>query len=324
VVQCLGSTGLLRLLGRIRPGVATILTYHGVTDQPRGELDQPELHIDAGVFTRQMHFLARTCRPTKLGDLVAMLREGVAIPAGTVCVLFDDAYANVARCAMPVLRELAIPACVFVATCLLGTDDLLWHDVLGRAARTLPRSAISAAGPFPAGLTEATWPAKWPAIKAAPDDERRSFVARVRGLLPEELSPGESRIFSEAELDRWLSSGLEVGSHTIAHPVLPSIADPALLEEELLGSRQRLEACCGQSVRWLAYPNGDYDERVREAAIRAGYEAAVITAPGQVRAGTDLFALPRCSGGLAAGRAEAAVRGIDAAVVGALYRRGIR
>jgi peptidoglycan/xylan/chitin deacetylase (PgdA/CDA1 family) len=67
--------------------------------------------------------------------------------------------------------------------------------------------------------------------------------------------------------------GWEIGSHTATHPYLTS-CDDATLERELRGSRERCEDRLGRPCRSLAYPYGDVDDRVAEAAAAAGYLTA--------------------------------------------------
>jgi peptidoglycan/xylan/chitin deacetylase (PgdA/CDA1 family) len=61
----------------------------------------------------------------------------------------------------------------------------------------------------------------------------------------------------------------EVGSHTVTHPHLTEL-DDAALERELAGSRAAVEEALGDCAS-IAYPYGDVDPRVVEAAGRAGY-----------------------------------------------------
>jgi peptidoglycan/xylan/chitin deacetylase (PgdA/CDA1 family) len=67
--------------------------------------------------------------------------------------------------------------------------------------------------------------------------------------------------------------GVAIESHTVSHPHLPALSD-AELDEELTASKRRLEEELGRACRFLAYPFGDRDDRVREVARAAGYEAA--------------------------------------------------
>ncbi len=75
------------------------------------------------------------------------------------------------------------------------------------------------------------------------------------------------------ELRALVVAGWEVGSHTRDHPHLPML-DDADLVEELEASRRDLEEKLGAPCRSLAYPYGESDQRVRDAAREAGYEAA--------------------------------------------------
>jgi len=86
------------------------------------------------------------------------------------------------------------------------------------------------------------------------------------------------------------SGGIEIGSHTVSHPHLPQLSD-AELDRELSESKAELEDELGAPCRLLAYPYGEEDDRVREAARRAGYDAAFAVDPGRER--SDRFAVPR-------------------------------
>ena len=84
--------------------------------------------------------------------------------------------------------------------------------------------------------------------------------------------------------------GFEIGSHSVSHPRLTQVGDGEL-RSELRDSRDRLESELGRACRFLAYPYGDHDDRVRAAARAAGYDAA-FALPGRLRP-IERFALPR-------------------------------
>jgi peptidoglycan/xylan/chitin deacetylase (PgdA/CDA1 family) len=73
------------------------------------------------------------------------------------------------------------------------------------------------------------------------------------------------------ELRALADAGWEVGSHTRSHPRLNEVADDAALDDELAGSRAACEEAMGRPCESIAYPYGAHDERVLEAAGRAGY-----------------------------------------------------
>jgi peptidoglycan/xylan/chitin deacetylase (PgdA/CDA1 family) len=101
--------------------------------------------------------------------------------------------------------------------------------------------------------------------------------------------PGELATMTWDELRSLAERGVEVGSHTVTHAHLRRLAHDDLARE-LRDSRERLEAELDRPCRFLAYPYGEEDGRVRRAAREAGYEAAFGLSPDGV---ADRFAVPR-------------------------------
>jgi peptidoglycan/xylan/chitin deacetylase (PgdA/CDA1 family) len=83
----------------------------------------------------------------------------------------------------------------------------------------------------------------------------------------------ELRPMSWEQLRRLAEGGWEIGSHTCSHPHLTEL-DIDSLDRELIVSRTECERHLGRPCLTVAYPYGDYDGRVAEAAGRAGYQAA--------------------------------------------------
>jgi peptidoglycan/xylan/chitin deacetylase (PgdA/CDA1 family) len=89
---------------------------------------------------------------------------------------------------------------------------------------------------------------------------------------------------------------MEIGAHTVNHPILARLASVEA-EREIADSKRDLERIIGEPVEVFAYPNGkpddDYTREHREIVGRAGFTAAVTTAPGCVTDSTDVLQLPR-------------------------------
>jgi peptidoglycan/xylan/chitin deacetylase (PgdA/CDA1 family) len=96
------------------------------------------------------------------------------------------------------------------------------------------------------------------------------------------------------ELRQLAAAGVSIGSHARTHSRLADL-DSELLDEELAGSLRELQAQVPAAVSLLAYPHGSHNERVRAAAMRAGYRAAFTTETGRNGAGTDPYCLRRIS-----------------------------
>lgn len=104
---------------------------------------------------------------------------------------------------------------------------------------------------------------------------------------PEAGSEQDRASLSWEHLRELAARGWEIGSHTRTHPHLPDL-DDAELQEELSASREECAAGTGRPCTTLAYPYGEVDRRVRNAAQEAGYLAAAALGP-QWRRGDPLW-----------------------------------
>jgi peptidoglycan/xylan/chitin deacetylase (PgdA/CDA1 family) len=91
---------------------------------------------------------------------------------------------------------------------------------------------------------------------------------------------------------REMSKGMiEFGSHTQTHPDLTML--PAdRVDEELLGSKGKIEDTIGRPVDLFAYPYGTFDDAVRNVA-QSRFGLSCSTSLGFVNRKSDLFALER-------------------------------
>ncbi len=85
--------------------------------------------------------------------------------------------------------------------------------------------------------------------------------------------------------------GVSLGAHTRSHPHLTRLA-PSALEDELAGGAEAILREAGRRPEEFAYPYGDVNGLVREAARRC-YRRAVTTELRAVRTEDDALGLPR-------------------------------
>lgn len=81
----------------------------------------------------------------------------------------------------------------------------------------------------------------------------------------------ELQPMSWAQLRELRDAGWEIGSHTVSHPRLSELDDERLAAE-LHESRARCQEALGGACDSLAYPYGDHDDRVVQAARAAGFK----------------------------------------------------
>ncbi len=104
-----------------RGGGFGIFVYHCVSPAERVRA-RPIHHVTVEKFRSQMSGLRRRgFTPFALSDILHRLRRRESLPERGFVVTFDDGYACIHDHVLPVLRELEIPATVFLATAFLDS-----------------------------------------------------------------------------------------------------------------------------------------------------------------------------------------------------------
>ena len=305
-------SGLLELyLRRKLRGRAVVLTYHRVLPKERSaeSFSTDAIVVSPETFRRQMQLLRRLFTPLSADDFAAALSTG-RFPANACVVTFDDGWYDNADYALPILRETAVPAVLFVATDYIGTDACFWQERLARAlsaARRIPdRSAalfaeLGASHVLDTSLTAAQAKLAIRAIidryKAQPQPEIDALVRKVEGLLREAGVAVDSqhpdRFLTWDQVKQLGSSGLvAIGSHCCTHTPLTKL-DAGSVAAELRRSREIIRERTGIDPSDLAYPNGDHDTHIARAVKDSGYRTAYTTNRGLVGPADDAFRVQR-------------------------------
>lgn len=272
-----------------------VLIFHRVVPEPDPLLPGEP---DASRFAGLLDLLGSCFNVLPLTEAVRHLRERT-LPPCAVSITFDDGYANNREIAQPILAAKGLPATVFVAPGFLD-GGLMFNDSVIEAVRRAPQVLdLRSEGLGEIRLTDPT--ARIKAIEALlqrfkylePGERARRIddVVSIAGVtLPTNLMMTSEQV---RELHR---AGIEVGAHTVDHPILTSI-DDRLASDQIVASRRRLEELIGTPVRSFAYPNGgpgrDYDGRHVAMARDAGFDFALSTAWGSATGDSDLFQIPR-------------------------------
>lgn len=292
------ATGWVRgAADRLSAARLSILIFHRVLPAPDPMF--PDL-VDAERFEALVRLLATSFNVLSLGDGAARLAAGT-LPAGALCITFDDGYADNAEIALPILQRHGVKATFFVSTGFLDGGRMFNDSVIEcvRGARG-DTADLSSFGLGPRTLASAQNRRRvvdelLPQIKYLGLDEREQYIARLSRLLRTERLPDDLMMRSGqvVELHR---AGMEIGGHTARHPILRVLAD-ADAEAEIAEGRKRLQQLVDAPIDVFAYPNGrpmqDYDGRHVEMVRRLGFRAAVSTAAGTATAASDRFQLPR-------------------------------
>lgn len=144
------------------------------------------------------------------------------------------------------------------------------------------------------------------------DDRRRAIASLLRDI--KHLDPERRQQITAAVVEaggncsapqlmmeprqvrRLRTLGMDVGAHTVTHPILRRLDDRAA-DAEIVRSKAELEEILGEPVQVFAYPNGvpgvDYGAEHVAMVRNCGFTAAVSTAWGAASMRSDRFQLPR-------------------------------
>ncbi len=291
----LGTSVLAALAG---PRLA-ILTFHRVHAQTDALFPG---EVDVQRFARLMQYVAQVFKVLPLREAARQQREG-SLPARALAITFDDGYADNQEQALPVLQKLGLPATFFVATGFLD-GGRMWNDTVIETVRRCTQAQIDLSalglglGQLPLADTaqrRAAIESILPLVKYKPLALREQVLAQLHHAAGSPQLPVNLMMRSE-QVRSLHAAGMEIGGHTVHHPILTELLD-ADAQAEILQGREALQGLIAAPVLTFAYPNGkpgrDYDARHVDMVREAGFEAAVTTAVGVSRTGDDPFQLPR-------------------------------
>jgi peptidoglycan/xylan/chitin deacetylase (PgdA/CDA1 family) len=264
--------GVSALARRFSTG-GLVLCYHNVVSDASAS-DALGLHMPLATFARQMGWLARTYDIVPLAELVSRLSNGESA-RGLAAVTFDDGYSGVFANAWPVLRDLGIPATVFIIADAPERDECFWWD---------EPEVLRAYSP----ARRQEWLTTFRGDSAAIGSSLAAVDHSSTGRPP----VAERRHASWQAITEAARSGLQLGAHSVTHRALP-VLDDVELHNEIVQSRETVISRTGVTPELFAYPYGLWDERVRGAVRAAGYRGAVTLDHSPHSTTTDPWALPR-------------------------------
>jgi peptidoglycan/xylan/chitin deacetylase (PgdA/CDA1 family) len=284
-----------------------ILAYHRVLDADPNDFafDEGVISASTEAFYRQMDFVRRNFDVLTFKDLYRLETEEKSWPRRALLITFDDGYRDNYTQAFPILKQLGLPATIFLATGHIGRAKMFWWDLIAYCVKHSNRKAANLDEVCPAAMDFTSAAGRHDAterilrwVKSVPDAVKNRFLDGLGNELEVDLPAGlaEGMHLSWDEVKEMADSGIEFGSHTVTHPVLRNVSE-AKLDEELTESKKMIEQQLGRDCLVLAYPVGgrqNFNESVQAAARRSGYQYAVSYDEGLATLEeSDRYAMPR-------------------------------
>src|SRR5215471_14437742 len=233
VLQFLRFSGIFGVARALSAGRPRILVYHNFSARGGGESP-----VSVACLRYQLEHLRRHFRVVKLSELCRQVAAGR--PARRLLALtVDDGRRNFYEFLFPLLKELQLPASFFVVSSFISKQDWLWTDkVLWLSGQPNP----------PEELSSDNLPAFFAMLNNMPPGVRNACIqslARATGCSIPKHAPPQYAPCSWDELREMCDSNLvEIGSHTVTHPILSTLRDDQSAHE-IAASRSQLEEPLG-------------------------------------------------------------------------------
>jgi peptidoglycan/xylan/chitin deacetylase (PgdA/CDA1 family) len=274
-----------------------VIMYHGVTADHFNPPVWTQLPV--GTFRRQIEFLRNNYQIVTLGEIVEAVRSNKPFSKRAALVTFDDGLKNNFNVAFPVLKNLGVPATIFLTVDLVGTKEILWFDecslIFHEAALRNLEPALPGADAlehFRAGRIECAYADCVEQMKRSGHEKRQSQMEKLRVSVPVDKGRwlGNFGFLDWDEIKCMQQSGLiDFGVHTASHCILTELSEDRW-EREIVEPKLKLEARLGTKVDAFCYPNGrpaiDFHSGHIEYLRKRGYVCAFTTEE-------EIFSWPR-------------------------------
>jgi peptidoglycan/xylan/chitin deacetylase (PgdA/CDA1 family) len=280
------SSGVFRLARSLSSNLGRILMYHNFAVTAGTGSDA----VSIAPLRSQFEYLRRHFCIVPLAIIVDRLKSGAELDSRMVAITIDDGRRNCYEVLFPLLEEFQIPATFFVVSSFIRREDWVWTDkVLWLSEQPTRTNALA---PGKLDVLFATMNQLRPKNRSAFIE---AIATQMAVSIPKDPPPPYAPC-SWRELREMADSGLvEIGSHTVTHPILATITDEESWHE-LTDSRAQIEEGLARKIRFFCYPNGkpgDYRQSQVEQVGEAGYQGAVVADFGMVARQTSAYRLPR-------------------------------
>jgi len=283
-----GVTSLARQFFTPHNNALPILAYHRVKsvaeDYP---FDSELISATPKDFLWQMQHIKTRYDVLRLKDLADYFSGHLPWPKRPLVITFDDGFDDNYLNAFPVLKQLDIPATIFLATNYIGTETVYWFDLVVLCLKHLPRPLLLETATHKIQLDpQISLPKQqrefFQLLKSVSNETRLEILGQLFAaveLPSDDNLLRQSRAMSWEQVSEMSASGLvDFGSHTLTHPALNQLSDSAL-HQELQQSKLIIEKNTGKICDVMAYPFGGDDittPQVLNAVQQTGFRLACV------------------------------------------------
>ncbi|WP_110954060.1 polysaccharide deacetylase family protein [Anaerosinus massiliensis] len=275
-----------------------ILLYHRVADL---EIDSQLLSVSIKNFDEQIKFLKSSYPILRFEDKWDNIKEK------SICITFDDGYADNYYNALPILEKYNVPATFFISSGYIGTNKEFWWDDLERII------LLNKVIPAEVTINISGVAYKWntgskgeilnfynqlhPLLNDVSNTERIHIINELIEKLTPNLDYRDThRVLNELELKKFSQSPLvTIGGHTITHTRL-GIQSYNEQKFEIDKSTDKIESIINDKLVVFSYPFGqkcDYNHDTIKILKDNNFKKVASNFPGQVHSWSNKYEIPR-------------------------------
>jgi peptidoglycan/xylan/chitin deacetylase (PgdA/CDA1 family) len=274
------------LLLRLTKDIPRIFIYH------RFSKNTELWGISEKNFEWQLGEIRKSFEPMKLGDYIKKKNDNGSRRA-PVIITVDDGYSDFYDIAYPLLAKSRVPATLFITTRFIEGEMWFWWDklkyVLSKTDLKLKEfnhnGRVFQVNMSTPRRRNESWKLLSGYCLTLSEEEKTGFIDRFARSMDVEVpsTPEDrSRPMSWSDIAEVSKNGIEIGSHTLNHPIMTNL-DDRQARREIEESKKEIEKRAGVPVETFAYPNGmsdDYNKNLKEMVSESGYCCAVVSHDG--------------------------------------------
>ena len=276
--------GFLTICSILTRNIPRIFVYHRFTEDG----DETGRRVSAETFEWQLRWIKKGWKVISLRDYLKMRLEGRKLVSKVVVITVDDGYRDFYDVAYPRLKKHGMRATLFPTLNFINGTMWLWPDRIKYALENTSREVMEfqiLEEVFNLDLrTSESRQSEWQKLSDFCIDirngEKMEFIdhlERELGVAPPPAPTVEYSGMTWEEVREVSHNGIEIGSHTINHPILNQVSKEEA-RREIFESKSILENGLRAQVDTFCYPNGriaDLNDEIVRYVEEAGYIGAV-------------------------------------------------
>jgi peptidoglycan/xylan/chitin deacetylase (PgdA/CDA1 family) len=265
--------------------IPRIFMYHRFSE----EIDELGNFLDKNSFKWQLALIKKKWNVYNLREYILKRKNGNKAPANSVILTIDDGYSDFYKFAFPELKKNKMPATLFPTANFVDHNSWLWPDIIRYSLENCEHNKIvfiHMGKKFCLNFsTKNSLQHSWKVLSDRcinlSDTRKWSLIEKIQketGVSIPNQPPDSYSSVTWNQLKEINHHDIEIGSHTMNHPILTKISKNDC-KSEIVSSMKILKENLQTSIKTFCYPNGginDLNEDIIRQVKSTGYIGAVV------------------------------------------------